>query len=430
MSRPKTTKHTVKFAKFTISIIDRDIDTIVFKHTSDPYNNQVQPNWVNNLETHLNELYFNLTLPIFLKKNKRYILVGRRYLIHKILAMDDNGEKKIVKFPAIIVSDEADADNIKKMVGLEYEYLNNSAALNVETPDLAVSAVLEIQVPSQSMETITTIPKELPVAKSPSPPKHRLTNERRIAKDHGQVCPFCGGPIGILLRQEKKISKEKHQHPLKCEYRSNEMYRCGFAAAITDVENEILTSPDGLPTHKFFSIIPDDKCECGSDVYLRTMHLDNGSIETYRRCWKFHSVTEPYYSIYEFKTAESLALGRSPQQLQKDILASGIMPLPNTKRSGIPWLRALLLLPALYENLVNIYKPTLPTYVNILANKTASYRQAALKQPVGQINEKQMANKRNSVAILNRMAIEQLFTASPKLYEADGKICKMNKHIE
>ena len=225
------------------------------------------------------DLFNTINLPIALKAQdgKKYELVARYWVLQYLT----EHHEKIDKFPAIIFEDE----NLVPKI-LELEKLENDYFLRKETaPDLAKPR------PIKSGGKLKSSLKKQPAS------KHRSTDRRRAAKATGRTCPFCPGPL-VKATGEYKDSQgvltQDGPNKILCGYRKISRYNCSFFATLTDAENDDFTNKDmSYPTSEWLKLTPDRKCpDCGADVYTRTRHNLNGTVEEQDRCRKNHQTND------------------------------------------------------------------------------------------------------------------------------------------
>lgn len=214
-------------------------------------------------------LFHSLIFPVFLKRGKKYSLVARYWVLYYVI------EQGIRHFPAIVFTDPSLKDEV-----LALEQLENDLLFSGSKPTTHVS------VPVPKTKKTTDIPEV------PSGP----TKARANARKTGRICPFCDGPLAVSDKNQKVLNENPGDgpHRVTCGYRRNAPAYCPFTASLTDAEIKLFKDrEEPYETENWITHVPEKYCpECRDDVYRRTIHKDDGSIEVHERCRKLHQTRD------------------------------------------------------------------------------------------------------------------------------------------
>jgi hypothetical protein len=320
------------------------------------------------------ELCYAFHLPIFLKEEKQYRAIARKWALRKIV------NSGVDSFYAIILTSDA---NVRDILSYDQEER------------------LRLTVPSHP----TLIKTRQPLMK---PTKHTSTQNRRDSKKSGKTCPFCGGPINRMTGLTGLASGDNCR--LGCEYRNITSIMCKFAFEVSEAQ----FSSKRFKTSRVFEKIPDRFCpDCGDDMYS---YKDIESGITRIMCRKVLFNDMPQWSRDEFDTAQAKSAGLSQKRLCQEIADAKLaVPLPAIK-FGLQWLNKLIEEPGIYDALVAVALDNVPQGKRFLIEETEALR--------ARDHVKLTKVEKHYVGMLNRIAIETAFPSSPKLFMPDGNICK------
>jgi hypothetical protein len=173
-------------------------------------------------------LFHALSLPIFLKKQNKFLLIARRWTLDYII------DHKIDPMHIIYFENEDRIPEVLHLDELESQRL----------PKKPVRGIMRHNTKPLS--------------------KYKRTNDRRRAIATGRICPFCEGP----LFENKDAGTPFGYHRIACDYESNNYYECTFTALLTDYEFGKFDNFE-LSTNKWLQHLPEILLRCGQPVYRR-----------------------------------------------------------------------------------------------------------------------------------------------------------------